>query len=134
MAATYQSKYTEKPVTVANHITEILMERLAKKEKRTLLPHFWLDQTWKKQYNTCLVQVTRLLAAYSEKAIIQTIRENEWAFSMAPLKNKVAINEQKLKLKEHALEASKIEFSEVVPNVEFEERKTFGGNKLGNLD
>lgn len=132
MSTKYPSKYTDKLVTPANHITEILMERLAKKEKRGLGPNFWLDQTWKKQYNQCLVQVTRLLAAYSEKAIIDAIRQNEWAFSLTPLKNAIAKNQKQIELREETKpEGVK---RDVVKNTQFEERKNFETSKLRNLD
>lgn len=132
MSTKYPSKYTDKLVTTANHITEILMERLAKKEKRSLGPNFWLDETWKKQYNQCLVQVTRSLAAYSEKAIIQSIRDNEWAFTLTPLKNAIAKNQKQIELRE-STKPEEIK-QETVDSTVLEERKSFKTSKLGNLD
>lgn len=124
-------------VTPANHIVEILMERKANKDGRKLLREFWSLPEFKKPYQLNLIQVSALLNAYSDKAIINALNREKWAWSIAAKAVKQAIIEEQAKLDrlETQKEVSKNEKVSVkidggLPT----SRPSFGSSKLKNLD
>lgn len=132
----YASRYTDKMVTPANHIVEILMERKAAKDGKKLVREFWNKPEYKKVYNLNLIQVSAVLNAYSEKAVLNALNKETWAWSLGP-KVKQTIIEEEAKLKR--LEAQKaVSENEVVKTVEVESelplsRPSFNKSKLGKL-
>jgi hypothetical protein len=70
----YPSKYSNgKSVTPAQFITEIICERLAKKNKKDLHYRFWLSKEWEKQYKGQIGTANKLLQKYEPKDIIDTL-------------------------------------------------------------
>jgi hypothetical protein len=70
----YPSKYSNgKDVTAAQYITEMICERLAKKEKKDLHYRFWLSKEWEKQYKGQIGQANKLLKKYDAKDIINAL-------------------------------------------------------------
>lgn len=70
----YLSKYFNgKYVTAAQFITEMICERLAKKDKRDLHYRFWLSDDWQKSYKNQIPTANKLLKKYSAKAIIDAL-------------------------------------------------------------
>lgn len=132
----YTSKYTDKLVTASNHITEILMERLAKRDKRTLSWEFWKDNVWKKPYALACIQVSKVLNIYEEKAVLNALRKLEWCWSIGSPKLKQAILEEQSKLELQAVKAE-VEKSETVKSVINTElpssRPSFNKSKLDKL-
>lgn len=137
MANKYFSKYLGDLVTPANHIVEILMERKAAKEGNKLVGKFWEQPQYKKLYNLAVVQVSALLNAYSEKAILNGITRVKWAWSVSvpAVKQAIIEEEAKLKLLEDKKENS---ISETIiksnPLETSEARPTFKKSSLCNLD
>lgn len=132
----YTSKYTDKLVTASNHITEILMERLAKRDKRTLSWEFWRDNVWKKPYALACIQVSKVLNIYNEKAVLNALKKLEWCWSISSPKLKQAILEEqsKLELQEVKKEVSKSEVSQVSTTIELPtSRPSYNKSKLDKL-
>jgi hypothetical protein len=74
----YPSKYSNgKSVTPAQFITEIVCERLAKKNKKDLHYRFWLSKEWEKQYKGQIGTANKLLKKYEPKDIIDTLCSRE---------------------------------------------------------
>lgn len=134
----YHSKYTSAIVTPANHIVEILMERKAAKEGKKLVSNFWMQPAWRKVYNLAVVQVSALLNAYSEKAVLAGINRVKWAWSVntPAVKQAIIEEEAKLKLLEERKENSISETINVVmePLSPDAVRPSFKKSSLCNLD
>lgn len=70
----YPSKYSNgKSVTAAQFITEIVCERIAKKNKKDLHYRFWLAKDWEKQYKGQIGAANKLLNNYDAKDIIDAL-------------------------------------------------------------
>lgn len=68
----YPSKYSNgKPVSAAQYITEIICEKKAKKDKKDLHYKFWTNKEWSLYYRNQIASAHKLLAKYSEEAIIK---------------------------------------------------------------
>ena|SRR3990167_8719271 len=132
----YASRYTDKMVTPANHIVEILMERKAAKDGKKLVREFWSKAEYKKTYNLNLIQVSAVLNAYSEKAVLNALNKETWAWSLSP-KVKQCIIEEEAKLKRIEAQRAISEAEIVKPIVSETElplnRPSFNKSKLGNL-
>ena len=128
----YVSKYTTKLVTPANHIVEILMERLAKKNRLTLTQEFWLDPAFKREYNLALIQVSKLLAAFSEEILLEALRRNEWAYSFHPIKSYLPKIQREFELKKITESQTTEVVKDSTNNTKPEERKSFKSS-LGKL-
>lgn len=74
MTNKYLSKYSNgKNVTAAQFITEIICERIAKKEKKDLHYRFWLSEDWEKHYKGQIGTANKLLKKYQPKDIIDAL-------------------------------------------------------------
>ena len=70
----YPSKYSNgKNVTAAQFITEIICERLAKRNKKDLHYRFWISPEWEKQYKGQIGAANKLLGKYDAKDIIDAL-------------------------------------------------------------
>lgn len=80
----YDSKYTDKKVTAAQFLAELMIVRLAAKEKIKLEQKFWNDPKWSKQFKWQMTLANNLLKLYPEGAIIQAVsgKDLEWVFSL----------------------------------------------------
>jgi hypothetical protein len=71
----YLSKYSNgKQVSAAQYITEIICEHLAAKDRKDLHYRFWLSPEWQKFYKSQIFTANKLLAKYSEKAVIKALQ------------------------------------------------------------
>ena len=105
----YQSRYGgSQDLTFEKYIVELMCERKAKKEKKTLLDKFWNNDYWKKFYVQQIIAIKSLTKVYSEKAILNGINNKavSWVYSLrspqllpiiADEENKIA---QQIKLQE----------------------------------
>lgn len=74
----YLSKYSNgKEVTAAQYITELICENKAKKEKRDLHYRFWTNKEWSRYYRDQIATANKLIAKYSEQAIIRALKTKE---------------------------------------------------------
>jgi len=71
----YPSKYSNGVlVSAAQFITEIICERIAKKQKKDLHYRFWLSDTWAKEYKGQIGSANKLLSKYDANDIIDALR------------------------------------------------------------
>ena len=78
MTKKYLSKYSNgKEVTAAQFITEIVCERIAKKNKQDLHYRFWVSKEWQKQYKGQIGTANKLLKTYEPKDIIDALLSND---------------------------------------------------------
>jgi hypothetical protein len=74
----YPSKYSNgKEVTAAQFITEIICERIAKKNKKDLHYKFWVSKEWEKEYKGQIATAHKLLKKYEPKAIIDGLLSSD---------------------------------------------------------
>lgn len=70
----YLSKYSNgKLVSAAQFISELVCERLAKKQKKDLHYRFWLSDEWQKEYKGQIATANKLLKKYEAKFIIEAL-------------------------------------------------------------
>lgn len=75
MKSTYSSKYTDRKVTAAQKMAEIMCENLARKEHSALPFKFWNTPKWEKHYKIQLFAANGLLKLYSAEAIFRGLRD-----------------------------------------------------------
>ncbi len=66
----YDSKYTDKKVTPSQFIAEMMCERAAKKQSKTLTSKFWQDDDWKRFFRYQQGLANKLLQLYDDHSII----------------------------------------------------------------
>lgn len=68
----YPSKYSNgKSVSAAQYITEIICEKMAKRNKKDLHYRFWVSPEWEKFYRNQIASAHKLLKKYPDAAIIR---------------------------------------------------------------
>jgi hypothetical protein len=91
----YKSRYTEKEITVAQHLAEIICERLAQKDKADLPRKFWELTKWKRTFLYQVQLANGLLKLYSEDAILAAVSKTSKIFSLnAPFLDPIIKAEQ----------------------------------------
>lgn len=74
----YPSKYSNgKEVTAAQFITEMICERIAKKNKKDLHYKFWVSKEWEKEYKGQIATAHKLLKKYEAKAVIDALSSSD---------------------------------------------------------
>lgn len=133
----YPSKYAGGGfVTAAQYITEIICEKLAKKNKKTLTLKFWENDDWSKFYRQQIIVANGLLKIYSDKAIVAALRSNKaWSiYSLRAPHLDAIIQEEEAKIKKVTTE----NVIEVSDKENLTHRKTEGKSsiisKLRELD
>lgn len=99
MKSTYTSKYTDRKVTAAQIMAEIMCENLARKEHVALPFKFWNTPKWEKHYKTQLFAANGLLKLYSAEAILCGLRDkrasNIYSLNAPFVLDELFTNEQK---------------------------------------
>lgn len=74
MIKKYLSKYSNgKEVSAAQYISEMICERIAKKNKKDLHYRFWLSDEWQKQYKGQIAAANKLLTKYTCSRVIKAL-------------------------------------------------------------
>jgi len=97
----YKSQFTGEYILAHQYITEIVVDRKARRDKIELPYKYWLSiEKWKKEFKTQVQQAGKLLKKYDPKAIINALNNNKWCYSlMSPvLLKSIAIEQNKLNL------------------------------------
>lgn len=100
--STYRSKYAgDGFVTPAQYITELICEKLAKKNKKTLTLKFWENEEWSKFYRQQIIVANGLLKIYSDKAIVLALNSKKaWSiYSLRAPHLDPIIQEEEAKIK-----------------------------------
>ena len=69
----YKSKYSDSLVSEAQYLTDLMCERIAKKNKETLVRQYWKDVFWKKQFQRQVVAANALLKEFTCKEIVDAL-------------------------------------------------------------
>jgi hypothetical protein len=80
----FNSKYTDddKEITPAQYLAELVCERIAKKDGKTLPVKFWNTDRWKKIFLQQLLAANTLLKVYHPIAIIRALRTQKTSYSL----------------------------------------------------
>lgn len=80
MIKKYPSKYSNgKSVSAAQYITELICEKMAKKDKKDLHYRFWTTPEWEKYYRNQITSAHALLKKYTDTAIIRALNNPKTA-------------------------------------------------------
>ena len=74
MKAVYPSKYTERKVGPSQYLADVVMERIASKEKKSLPYKYWNNSEWKKQYLHQVTAAGKLLREHDCLSIMEFLR------------------------------------------------------------
>lgn len=107
----YDSKFSDKKVTAAQYIAQLMCERKSKKDGVKLTGAFWNDKEWKKFFLYQVSLANNLLKIYPEGAIIQVLARPDlsWAWSLNTKQvlkafEKIARTQEKVDKKEEVVE------------------------------
>lgn len=109
-------------VTGAQYIIELLCERQARKKNRDLPVRFWTLPAWQKEFASQTRATNRLIKKYSEKAIINAIKERHiWSLRPKWVEQVIQAEQKKIDKKKEYEEkikkrAPKEDKPVVVPN------------------
>jgi sulfur relay (sulfurtransferase) DsrC/TusE family protein len=78
----YTSRYTDKPITVAQYLAERVCERLAQKDKVDLPAKFWNLTKWKRTFLYQVQLANGLLKIYKPEAIVAALRKQKNIYSL----------------------------------------------------
>lgn len=73
----YKSKYSDKYITAAQYITELVCENMAAKNKQSLPARFWNMPNWCNVFKRQLMLANQLLKIYDEQSIIKALQSQE---------------------------------------------------------
>lgn len=132
------SKYGGGYINDAQALAEIMMERIAAKEKVALRDRFWEDKQWLNKYKLQIKHVSALLKEFGYDIVRESLNEfdmrNIYSFG---LKSKFEPVCQRLKDRKEKMTRLAESNDELVGRVggEYKPRPTFKGNGLrGKLD
>lgn len=132
MKSTYSSKYTDRKVTAAQRIAEIMCENLARKEHTALPFKFWNTPKWEKHYKVQLLAANSLLKLYCAEAIFCGLRDkrasNIYSLHAPFLLDELFTGEQK-RIDREAVEIKNAPTPEVKVVTTEKPRQTFIGKK-----
>ncbi len=89
MKKLYKSKYlADENISPAQYLTEVICERIAKKERIPLGPKFWQKDEWRKIFIRQIVAANKLLIKYKVTEIIQALNHprGRWISSLGAKK------------------------------------------------
>jgi len=95
----YKSKYgADGDITDAQYLTEIIIERIAKKDKKSLGWKFWNDPVWAKVFRLQITHANKLLKEFTCLEIANALRHKKglWITSLGAKKQIAQIIEEEL--------------------------------------
>lgn len=92
----YQSILTGEYVMAHQWIAEVLVQRKAKRDKVALPDKFWKDKDsiWSKELKKQVQQAAKLIKKYSEEAVLNFLKNNQYKFSLFPKDNVEKIKDE----------------------------------------
>ena len=130
MKQIYPSRYTNRKVTVAQHLSEKICERVAIKEKIELPFQFWNLQKWKQLFLYQVQVANALLKLYSVEAILSCLAncKNVYSLNASFLDNLIKIEQEKIDKKKIVAE-SKEPVVNIVSDTTVKPRSPFAEGK-----
>lgn len=77
--SSFRSQYTDKWITPAQRLAELMCERMAKKDGATLPWQFWNEPAWKKPFLAQLRFANQVLRAYPYQAVFAVLESRQGA-------------------------------------------------------
>lgn len=127
----FQSSYGAGYISLPQYLAELMCERLAKKNGKTLSIKFWDLPEWRKHYLFQVTVASRLLKKYHQNAIFEVLKANKWAYSIGSkqLIVKYKIAHEKYKHLPMAFEYNELKEVKQEEVVLEKPRETFNKNK-----
>ena len=97
----FPSKYAPNTyVTAQQYILELICERQANFNKKSLSVYFWRDKEWANIYKRWLRQVHKLSKQYSAKAILAALQDDKakykWSLNTPFMKDLIEIHHKRI--------------------------------------
>ena len=121
----YLSKYSNgKSVSPAQYITELICEKMAKKENKDLHYKFWSSPQWQKYYRNQIGSANKLLKKYGDQAIVRALSNPKSAkiYSLRAPHLPAIIEQEQIKLSN--------ENQDLSLNLQRSDNVKFGGQKV----
>lgn len=131
----YKSKYgdSDKNISAAQYLAEVMCERQAKKNRQQLGAKFWNSVQWKKEYKKQLFLARQLLNTYSDSAIFAALntKSGKYIYSLG-FKDRL---DNLIKIEQAKIDESNKHYEPVaVPKVETFLQTPKKKSKLSKLD
>ncbi len=79
----WKSKFKEDFVTLPAYLAELACERKAAHERIKLMPRFWQDEKWAKEFKAQMIHANKVLKQYPEVAVIEAFKANPKCYSLS---------------------------------------------------
>jgi|APSaa5957512622_1039677.scaffolds.fasta_scaffold172182_2 hypothetical protein len=133
----FTPKYHHEECSEAQYLTEIVTERYARSQNKSLQPKFWNNLEWKSFYRQQIIAANALLKLYSLQSIVNALNGKcSWTYSLRAnqLKNEIVREEAKLKNRQKEIE-SKMDAAVTVEDVtKVKPRKKYKKGSRFNVD
>ena len=70
-----QSKYTDKKISPAQYLAEIMCERRAQQLEVDLVDNFWQSENWKKYFQYQVISANKLLKKFPIEIILKALND-----------------------------------------------------------
>ena len=90
----FTPKYHHEECSEAQYLTEIVTERYARSQNKSLQPKFWNNLEWKSFYRQQIIAANALLKLYSLQSIVNALNGKcSWTYSLRAnqLKNEIVL-------------------------------------------
>lgn len=79
----YKSLFTGEYIMAHQWVAEVLVDRKAKKENKSLTYKYWKeDALWKKEFAKQVRQAGILIKRHGEEAVMKVIKKESWTYSL----------------------------------------------------
>ena len=107
----YQSILTQEYILPHQWVAEVLIKRNADYNKTQLPDRFWQDKKskWSKEFRKQVQQAAKLMKRFSEEALLNFLKNNQYKFSLFPKANIALIESEQKIIDNRKIESKPIE-------------------------
>lgn len=96
----YKSIFTGEYIMAHQWVAEVLVDRKAKSQSKTLPYKYWKeDKVWAAEFTRQVQQAGKLISKYGEEAVLNIIKKESWTYSLMNKDIMSAIKEESAKIK-----------------------------------
>lgn len=93
----YKSNFTGEFIQAHQYIAEILTDREARRNNKTLTYKYWsTDPHWSKVFKKNVVLAGKYIKTYSPMAIITVVNKESWCYSILPLIDRIKSEQKRI--------------------------------------